>query len=62
MFTTYNRSSLAHCNPKKMTVPKQIYRLDCVKLATYFTILVRWDEMRAWAADDRTMSWPIELP
>ena len=60
MFTTYNRSSLAHCNPKKMTVPKQIYRLDCVKLAKYFTILVRWDEMRAWAADDRTMSWPIE--
>lgn len=44
---------------KNITVPKHVYRLDGAKLATYFTILVRWDEMRAWAAA-QAMSWPIE--
>jgi hypothetical protein len=44
---------------KRITVPKHIYRLDCAKLATYFTILVRWEEMQAWAAA-QTMAWPIE--
>ena len=44
---------------KHIPVPKHIYRLDCAKLATYFTILVRWEEMRAWAAA-QAMAWPIE--
>ena len=51
-------AAFAHAR-KQVTVPKHIYRLDCAKLATYFTILVRWDEMRS-AASAMSMPWPLE--
>ena len=52
-------SATAFAQARKEISGKHLFRLDCAKLATYFVILVRWDEMRS-AASAMSMPWPIE--